>query len=176
MRSIHPPRLGILTSPCYQQFPTKLQNPNMKKPNLIVLSAMLLLAVSCYDKEIEKINQRLDDIENVSIATLDQQVVAIKASIGNLEDVDDELQGYIDNLQTAAEALQSSIDATNENIEKVEAELRTELETASDDLSADIVSAKTELLASLENLRTDTQGKLDQINAAIAAQIGRAHV
>lgn len=130
---------------------------------------MTLFAVSCYDKEIEAINQRLDDIENVSIATLNQQVASITISISNLEETDRELKGYITNLQNTATELQRSINSTNDKIDRVESDLRTDLDEKSTKLSGDILAAKTELIAELETLRSDTQGKLNQINTAISA-------
>ena len=76
----------------------------------------------------------------------------------NLQDAKTELEGYIENLQNTSANLQKSINATNSNIDEVEAALKDE-----------VSEAKVELLAQLTALKTDIEEELAVINPTISA-------
>ena len=46
----------------------------MKKSLSIISFLMCLFVAACYDKDIDDLNGRLDDIENKKIATLQEQI------------------------------------------------------------------------------------------------------
>ena len=113
---------------------------------------------SCYDDEINDIKNRLDTIEGTHIASLQEQVAAIKSTLPQLEKADKELKGYIESLQTTASNLQKAIEQTNNEIENVESELKSSISTT-----------KSEILDQLSLFKEDMEAELAQINSAITA-------
>ena len=98
----------------------------------ICAAATLYSCAKDYTGDINSINNRLDNIENVQIASLDEQVKAIQASIPELEKTDKELKEYIVSLQSTAKNLQERIDAADGKI----AELKQALDKAIADAAA----------------------------------------
>lgn len=115
-----------------------------------------LILTSCYDEEIEKINGRLDSIENSQIATISQQITSINNSILLLNNTDKELGEYIADLEAEAENLQSQITATDIKIDEVKAEIL-----------ATVSSEKANILAELEAFKATVNGELEAINAVL---------
>ena len=129
----------------------------MKKLIYFVPLLLGVLLTSCYDKDIEEINNRLDAIEGTQIVSLQGQITAIKNTLPELEKADKELKGYIESLQSTATNLQKSISSTNAKIDEVEESLQNETATA-----------KADVLAQLASLKANMEGELAQINATIA--------
>ena len=129
----------------------------MKKLLYIVPLLLGMALTSCYDEDIEKINSRLDAIENTQIATISQQITSINNSILLLNNTDKELGEYIAALEAEAENLQSQITATNTKIDEVKTEVLSTISTE-----------KANILAELEALRNATTARLEEINATIA--------
>lgn len=123
--------------------------------------ASMFLVTSCrrHDRDIEKINKRIDLIENTQINTLSQQVAAINKSLPQLKNTDDELKGYIKKLQELSIELQSSILETDGKINTV----KDALEKAISDAKSDDVALKDELISSFNAVKSDI---LSQLNAA----------
>ena len=129
----------------------------MKKLLYIVPLLLGIVLTSCYDEDIEKINSRLDAIENTQIATISQQITSINNSILLLNNTDKELKDYIISLEAEAENLQTQLDATNTKIDEVKTEVLSTISTE-----------KANILAELEALRNTTTTRLEEINATIA--------
>ena len=129
----------------------------MKKLFYLIPLLLGMALTSCYDEEIEKINGRLDAIENTQIATISQQITSINNSILLLNGTDKELSEYISALETEAENLQTQITATNTKIDEVKTEVLSTISTE-----------KANILAELEALRNTTTTRLEEINATIA--------
>ena len=129
----------------------------MKRFIIAALSSLSILAVSCYDEQIEELNNRVDKIENEKIATIQEQVASISTSILDMQRMDTQLQGYITALQTQAAELEKSFASVDKKIEDVEAELK-------DDMNAQNV----QILATLEEYKTQVSEQLSSINTAIA--------
>ena len=129
----------------------------MKKLLYIVPLLLGMALTSCYDEDIEKINSRLDAIENTQIATISQQITSINSSILLLNGTDKELKEYITALEKEAENLQTQITTTNTKIDEVKQEI---LSTIS--------SEKAALLAELEMLKNSTTTRLEEIAITIA--------
>ena len=129
----------------------------MKKISLII-AAIAIMASGCQkiNDELEVLDGRLDKLEQETIPTIDEQITAINTTLVNLDAVDKELKGYIDNLTATATSLQEQINATNIKIEEVEVALQGEISTA-----------KTDILAQLEAMKTDLKNELTQINTTI---------
>ena len=129
----------------------------MKKLFLLVaIMAMVLPSCKKINEELDALGARLDKLEQETIPTIDEQIVAINVSLDALDAVDKELKGYIDNLTTTASSLQEQINATNSKIEEVKTALQGEISTA-----------KAEVLAELEALETELKNELATINTTI---------
>ena len=115
---------------------------------------MLLPGCCKYDRAINKINDRLDKIENAQIASLQEQINLINTTIPQLDNTDKELKGYIENLQSSYSSLQQSVEAVNTKIDEVK-----------NSLQSDIAANKAELLAQLEIVKTDLQKQLEKIQS-----------
>ena len=118
----------------------------MKKYLLFILT-FLLTTVSCcnYDDEFEKINSRLDAIENTQIATLEEQINAIATTLPQLENTDNELKGYIANLESTSENLQQQAEIINTKIEEVETSLQGEISISESNILSELKSLESEL-------------------------------
>ncbi|MBE6174418.1 MAG: hypothetical protein E7147_02590 [Rikenellaceae bacterium] len=129
----------------------------MKKLLLLVAAvAMLLPSCKKINDELDALGARLDKLEQETIPSIDEQISAINTTLGNLDAMDKELKGYINNLTATASSLQEQINATNTKIGEVKVELQGE-----------ISAAKTEVLAELEALEIELKNELSQINATI---------
>ena len=129
----------------------------MKKLFLfIAVVAMLLPSCKKINEALDSLDGRLDKLEQETIPTIDEQISAINTTLGNLDAMDKELKGYIDNLTTTASSLQEQINATNAKIEEVKTALQSEISTA-----------KSEVLAQLATAKTELENELKQINATI---------
>ena len=129
----------------------------MKKLFLLVaVVAMLLPSCQKINEAIDGLDNRLDKLEQEAIPSIDEQISAINTTLGNLDAMDKELKGYIDDLTTTASSLQEQINATNAKIEEVKTALQSEISTA-----------KSEVLAQLATAKTELENELAQINSTI---------
>ena len=127
----------------------------MKKLFLLVaLGAMLLPSCKKINEAIDDLDNRLNKLEQETIPSIDEQISAINTTLDNLNAMDKELKGYIDNLTTTASSLQEQINATNTKIDAVKAELQGEISTAKSEILAQLATAKTELENELATINT----------------------
>lgn len=131
----------------------------MRKFSLIV-AVMAIFFSSCQkiNEELETLAGRIDKLEQETIPTIDGQISAINATLTDLDVMDKELKGYIDNLTDAAASLQDQINATNTKIEDVKTALQGEISTA-----------RAEALSQLEALEDELNKELTLINATVTA-------
>ena len=87
----------------------------MKKFLYIIPILLGAILTSCYDGDIEEINNRLDAIENNQIASINSQISSITNSINSLIKTDNELKNYITALEKETEQL-NDIKATIEQL------------------------------------------------------------
>ena len=87
---------------------------------------------------------------------ISEQITAIKASLGDLEAMDTELNGYIETLQATATDLSNQITAANTLIDNVKQEMGNEID-----------AVEQSLLTQLETLKTTLEGKLADVLADI---------
>jgi chromosome segregation ATPase len=85
----------------------------MKK--LLYLTPLFLeLALSsCYKDDIRDLQKQINKIKGTHIASLQEQMNAIKTTLPQLEQTEKVLEGYIENLKTTATNLQQSINEMN---------------------------------------------------------------
>ena len=122
----------------------------MKKLFLsLAVVAMLLPSCKKINEAIEGLDSRLDKLEQETIPTIDEQISAINTTLGNLDAMDKELKGYIDNLTATASSLQEQINTTNTKIDEVEEALKNEISSAKTEVLSQLATAKAELEAEL---------------------------
>ena len=129
----------------------------MKRLIIATLSILSILATSCYNEQIEELNNRIDKVESDKIATIENQIASINASIKDMQKMDTQLQDYITALKTQASRLSETLASIETNIESVREELQ-----------GYVRSQKTQILATLEEYKLLVSGQLDSINSAIA--------
>lgn len=154
----------------------------MKKKFFTITFLLCLTVTSCYDSDIESINNRLDAIENTQIASLKEQIKSINNTLPELENADKELKEYITKLQSTATELKEEILAVenemtiaNKELEKAFKKALEETiknaEVSNDSLKADLIEelkkSQADIMAQLEATKSDLNNELAQINAAI---------
>ena len=154
----------------------------MKKLFFTITFLLCLTVTSCYDSDIESINNRLDAIENTQIASLKEQIKSINNTLPELENADKELKEYITKLQSTATELKEEILAVekemkiaNEELDKAFKDALEEAiknaEVSNDSLKADLIEelkkSQADIMAQLEATKSDLNNELAQINAAI---------
>lgn len=88
----------------------------MKKNICFALFLLVFCISSCYNDDIEEINNRLDAVENTKIASINEQISSIENSIQLLTNVDNELNSYIDNLE---KSIEEGIEEGNERVDSI---------------------------------------------------------
>ena len=135
---------------------------------LVVIVAMVLPSCKKINEELDALGNRIDKLENEAIPSIDEQIAAINTTLSNLDAMDKELKGYIDNLTATASSLQEQINSVNTKIGEVKAELKGDIASTNSELKGEIATAKADVLAELEALETELKTELAQINATIA--------
>ena len=100
------------------------------KKYLFALAALSLLIVSCSKADTSAIEARLDAVEKVSIASLQNQVSQINTTIGNLQATQSQLSGFVTNLQTSVGTLErnySSLNTAVDNLGKQDAKFEKDI-------------------------------------------------
>ena len=130
----------------------------MKKFLCVAIVAIVCGLSGCkdYDSDITEINNRLDEIENTQIKTIQQQITAINTSLQKLEKTDADLKDYITALQNRAEELADEITVTNNKINGLK-----------NSLEGQITSETTRIIGLLEATKSDIQSELTTINGLI---------
>ena len=134
---------------------------------LVVIVAMVLPSCKKINEAIDDLDNRLNKLEQETIPSIDEQISAINTTLGNLDAMDKELKGYIDNLTATASSLQEQINATNTKIGEVKAELKGDIASTNSELKGEIATAKADVLAKLEALETELKNELATINTTI---------
>lgn len=86
----------------------------------------MLAGVGCkdYDDDIDKLNDRLDELTTGKIATLESQLSSLQTSVDNLKSADEALGKRIDELKSDADANAKDIEA----LEKAQEQLQKDIE------------------------------------------------
>lgn len=119
----------------------------MKKLLPLLTLCMSLCCVSCYDDS--PILERLDALEKNAIASINEQISAIKSSITSLEAVDKELKATIQTLEATDASQQEEIDKLKEADASLETKIG-ELKTYVDEEISNTEDWATATFATLE--------------------------
>ncbi len=139
------------------------------KKLILIFAAVAMLLPSCkkINEALDSLDGRLDKLEQETIPSIDEQISAINTTLGNLDAMDKELKGYIDNLTATASSLQEQINATNTKIDEVKKALQKEIEDSNAENLTQLQTAKSEVLAQLATAKTELENELKQINITI---------
>lgn len=126
----------------------------------IVLTASVVSFTSCadYDNTLNNIEDRLDRLEGTPLTSIQEQITKINNSLDTLQDMDDELDRYIESLKAVANDLQLKINATNEALAALES-----------DLEGQITASEQKVLTELNNVKAALEEQLATINNPIDA-------
>lgn len=134
---------------------------------LFLLLPVLVLTSGCKDMklDIQDSKDRLDVLEGTTIATINEQIIAINSSVSDLKGMDETLDGYIKTLESTAADLQQQINDSNEEIAKVESELGGEITALEQAMLSELNTAKDAIHAEL----TAINKTLEDLKVADAA-------
>ena len=135
---------------------------------LVVIVAMLLPSCKKINEAIDDLDNRLNKLEQETIPSIDEQISAINTTLSNLDAMDKELKGYINNLTSTASNLQEQINSVNTKIGEVKAELKGDITSTNSELKGEIATAKANVIAQLEAAKEELENELATINATIA--------
>lgn len=150
---------------------------NIKRILPALLSVILLVSSGCadYDAEFKRVDDRIDEIENNRIPSIDKQLEKINASLPELERTDQEIKKMIESLDKTADGLRKDIGENENRISEVRSELEKAVKELQDsdktnkmELIAAINDAKGVVLANLEAMRSEMQGKLSDVDEMIS--------
>ena len=130
--------------------------------SFILFSVAFFAGCERYDHSIQDLNDRIEVLEGSSIAPIEEQIINIKASLADLQDVDKSLSGLIESLNEAASALQTKID----NNAAADAAAKKALE---DELASvkELITALQKEDKSLDTKIADLKTYVDQIKASV---------
>lgn len=150
---------------------------NIKRILPALLSVILLVSSGCadYDAEFKRVDDRIDEIENNRIPSIDKQLEKINASLPELERTDSEIKKMIESLDKTADDLRKDIGENENRVSEVRSELEKAVKELQDsdktnkmELIAAINDAKGVVLANLEAMRSEMQGKLSDVDEMIS--------
>ena len=121
------------------------------------IATLIAMALSsCNTEELMNLQQQIDELKSIQIASMDTQIASIKASISSLQTTDTELRGYIATLQEQQAVLAEE-----------DRKLTQAIEAAKASLSGEITSVEAGLIAQLEAYRATVDGQIAALNTAI---------
>jgi len=149
---------------------------DMKRLFVAAVSVIFLLT-GCYKDELRQMHEDLDSLKDVTIASLSQQAQKIESSISNLNDMNAELQVFVDALdksrssveKTLAEATSIMNDfqgATEGEIDAAMKEFMIYISTLNASLETEL-STVDAMIESLTSDGDDIQGRIDELKSYI---------
>ena len=128
----------------------------MKKLFVLLSLCVGLCCVSCYDDS--ELVERIDALEKTTIASINQQITAIKNSLSSLEAVDRELKESVKTLEAKDGSLQKDIEDLNSLIETLQDK---------DVLQQSDIDAIKSAIQNLETEDEAIQGEIDSLKKMI---------
>ncbi len=141
---------------------------------LAVAAVAWIAGCANYDSDIDKINERIDGIEDNRIKTIEQQIERINASLPELEKADQNLKGLIEALQGKAGELAKDIEKNAGRIDEANS-LIAELQKKDSELEKKIADLKTYVDGGIKNAKdwaSATFATLEQYNGIVEEVAG----
>lgn len=133
-----------------------------------------LCTTSCYQSDIDDLNDQIDALSSSEVADLASQLSSIRKSIASLSTTCDFIDSYITTLQSRHDAIEASIAAADEDIEALRDEIEPlqssfeeSLSEMSEELRSQIATEAASLLAQIEALKASLEAELEAVEASI---------
>jgi surface protein len=153
----------------------------MKRLFRFLLAAICFAAVACtdYQVDIDRLEDRVGELETSKIANISQQISQINASIPVLQSSSAELKNMINSVSETVDGYGSAITKNEAGLTNLKNEISNTIETLRAGIEASqdedkqqmldaLNAAKAELEAQIAALKTDTQSEFDQMNEVLA--------
>lgn len=151
----------------------------------LVLSGIMLAGVGCknYDDDIDKINNRLDELY-VTVADLDEQIESVRNAIPSLDALNEEvaaLRSELDGVKTDVASIDQKLEAIgdvqaklNELSQELKDYVNGAIQSSEETLRNELVTkgAVSELEALIEGIQKDYKAELEEINNKLTALEG----
>lgn len=151
----------------------------------LVLSGIMLAGVGCknYDDDIDKINNRLDELY-VTVADLDEQIESVRNAIPSLDALNEEvaaLRSELDGVKTDVASIDQKLEAIGDvqaKLNKLSQELKDyvngAIQSSEETLRNELATkgAVSELEALIEGIQEDYKAELEEINNKLTALEG----
>lgn len=143
----------------------------------LVLSGIMLAGVGCknYDDDIDKINNRLDELY-VTVADLDEQIESVRNAIPSLDALNEEvaaLRSELDGVKTDVASIDQKLEAIgdvqaklNELSQELKDYVNGAIQSSEETLRNELATkgAVSELKALIEGIQEDYKAELEEIN------------
>lgn len=151
----------------------------------LVLSGIMLAGVGCknYDDDIDKINNRLDELY-VTVADLDEQIESVRNAIPSLDALNEEvaaLRSELDGVKTDIASIDQKLEAIgdvqaklNELSQELKDYVNGAIQSSEETLRNELATkgAVSELKALIEGIQEDYKAELEEINNKLTALEG----
>lgn len=151
----------------------------------LVLSGIMLAGVGCknYDDDIDKINNRLDELY-VTVADLDEQIESVRNAIPSLDALNEEvaaLRSELDGVKTDVASIDQKLEAIgdvqaklNELSQELKDYVNGAIQSSEETLRNELATkgAVSELEALIEGIQKDYKAELEEINNKLTALEG----
>lgn len=151
----------------------------------LVLSGIMLAGVGCknYDDDIDKINNRLDELY-VTVADLDEQIESVRNAIPSLDALNEEvaaLRSELDGVKTDVASIDQKLEAIgdvqaklNELLQELKEYVDGAIQSSEETLRNELATkgAVSELEALIEGIQEDYKAELEEINNKLTALEG----
>lgn len=151
----------------------------------LVLSGIMLAGVGCknYDDDIDKINNRLDELY-VTVADLDEQIESVRNAIPSLDALNEEvaaLRSELDGVKTDVASIDQKLEAIgdvqaklNELSQELKEYVNGAIQSSEETLRNELATkgAVSELEALIEGIQKDYKAELEEINNKLTALEG----
>lgn len=151
----------------------------------LVLSGIMLAGVGCknYDDDIDKINNRLDELY-VTVADLDEQIESVRNAIPSLDALNEEvaaLRSEFDGVKTDVASIDQKLEAIgdvqaklNELSQELKDYVNGAIQSSEETLRNELATkgAVSELEALIEGIQEDYKAELEEINNKLTALEG----
>lgn len=151
----------------------------------LVLSGVMLAGVGCknYDDDIDKINNRLDELY-VTVADLDEQIESVRNAIPSLDALNEEvaaLRSELDGVKTDVASIDQKLEAIgdvqaklNELSQELKDYVNGAIQSSEETLRNELATkgAVSELEALIEGIQEDYKAELEEINNKLTALEG----
>lgn len=153
----------------------------------LVLSGIMLAGVGCknYDDDIDKINNRLDELY-VTVADLDEQIESVRNAIPSLDALNEEvaaLRSELDGVKTDVASIDQKLEAIgdvqaklNELSQELKDYVNGAIQSSEETLRNELATkgAVSELEALIEGIQEDYKAELEEINNKLTELEGTA--